>query len=60
MRVGGRKTSREAAALARDYELHLAEEVASGRLSRAELLRRAAVVGLSASTVQMLAAAVRR
>jgi peptide/nickel transport system substrate-binding protein len=43
--------------LARDYELHLAEEAAAGRLSRGELLRRAAVVGLSASTVPMLAAA---
>jgi peptide/nickel transport system substrate-binding protein len=41
----------------RDYELHLAEEAAAGRLSRAELLRRAAVVGLSASGVQVLAAA---
>jgi peptide/nickel transport system substrate-binding protein len=49
-------TSREAAGVARDYELHLAEEAAAGRISRAELLRRAAVVGLSASTVQLLAA----
>jgi peptide/nickel transport system substrate-binding protein len=43
--------------LARDYELHLAEEAAAGRLSRAELLRRAAVLGLSASTVGTLATA---
>jgi peptide/nickel transport system substrate-binding protein len=35
----------------------LAEEAAAGRLSRAELLRRAAVLGLSASAVQVLAAA---
>jgi peptide/nickel transport system substrate-binding protein len=48
--------SSEAAGVARDYELHLAEEAAAGRLSRKELLRRAAVVGLSASTVQLLAA----
>jgi peptide/nickel transport system substrate-binding protein len=57
VRLGGSDTSREAAAVARDYALHLAEEAAAGRLSRADLLRRAAVVGLSASTVQMLAAA---
>ena len=57
MRLGRSDTSREAAALARDYELHLAEEAAAGRLSRGELLRRAAVVGLSASTVAALAAA---
>jgi peptide/nickel transport system substrate-binding protein len=42
--------------VARDYVLHLAEEAGAGRLSRAELLRRAVVVGLSASTVQLLAA----
>jgi peptide/nickel transport system substrate-binding protein len=44
------------AEVSRDYELHLAEEAAAGRLSRAELLRRAAVVGLSGSAVQVLAA----
>jgi peptide/nickel transport system substrate-binding protein len=55
VRLGRSDTSRETAAVARDYRLHLAEEVAAGRLSRAELLRRAAVVGLSASTVQLLA-----
>jgi peptide/nickel transport system substrate-binding protein len=58
VRLGGSSdTGREAAGVTRDYELHLAEEAAAGRLSRSELLRRAAVVGLSASTVQMLAAA---
>lgn len=54
MRVGGRDTGRAAAGVTRDYELHLAEEAAAGRLSRADLLRRAAVVGLAASSVQML------
>jgi peptide/nickel transport system substrate-binding protein len=57
VRLGRSDTSREAAALAHDYELHLAEEAAAGRLSRGELLRRAAVVGISASTVSALAAA---
>jgi peptide/nickel transport system substrate-binding protein len=56
VRVGRNDTGREAAGVARDYGLHLAEEAAAGRLSRGELLRRAAVVGLSASTVQLLAA----
>lgn len=56
MRLGGRDT-RGAEGVARDYTLHLAEEAAAGRLSRAELLRRAAVLGLSASTVSVLAAA---
>ena len=55
MRLRRRTAARDG--VARDYELHLAEEAAAGRLSRSELLRRAAVVGLSASTVQMLAAA---
>jgi peptide/nickel transport system substrate-binding protein len=53
----GSDTTKEAAGVSQDYKLHLAEEAAAGRLSRAELLRRAAVVGLSASTVQLLAAA---
>jgi len=57
VRVGRNDTSKEAAGLERDYELHLAEEAVAGGLSRAELLRRAAVIGLSASTVQVLAAA---
>ena len=57
MRLGRSDTSRDGAGMVRDYELHLAEEAAAGRLSRADLLRRAAVVGLSASTVQVLAAA---
>ena len=56
MRLGRSDTTRAAAGVSRDYELHLAEEAAAGRLSRAELLRRAAVVGLSASAVQVLAA----
>ena len=56
MRLGGRDTT-DGASVAREYAFHLAEEAAAGRLSRAELLRRAAVVGLSASTVQMLATA---
>jgi peptide/nickel transport system substrate-binding protein len=55
--LGGSDTGRDASGVARDYELHLAEEAAAGRLSRSELLRRAAVVGLSASSVQMLLAA---
>jgi peptide/nickel transport system substrate-binding protein len=56
MRLGKTDTSKAAAGVARDYELHLAEEALAGRLSRAELLRRAAVVGLSASSVHLLAA----
>ena len=55
MRLGRRDTTGTEAKVGRDYTLHLAEEAAAGRLSRAELLRRAAVVGLSASTVQLLA-----
>jgi peptide/nickel transport system substrate-binding protein len=58
VRVGGRHRPGAAASpVAADYALHLAEEASAGRLSRAELLRRAAVVGLSAtSTAQLLAA----
>jgi peptide/nickel transport system substrate-binding protein len=56
VRLGERDTT-GAEGVARDYTLHLAEEAAAGRLSRAELLRRAAVLGLSASTVSVLAAA---
>jgi len=55
--LGGRDTRAEGVGVTRDYEHHLAEEASAGRLSRAELLRRAAVVGLSASSVQLLAAA---
>jgi peptide/nickel transport system substrate-binding protein len=54
VRVGGGDTT-GAGAVARDYALHLAEEAAAGRLSRAELLRRAAVLGLSAPAVSVLA-----
>jgi peptide/nickel transport system substrate-binding protein len=50
-------TSGAEAGVARDYTLHLAEEASAGRLTRAELLRRAAVVGLSASAVSALATA---
>ncbi len=58
MRLDGPNTTVDGGkGVARDYALHLAEEASAGRLSRAELLRRAAVVGLSASTVQLLAAA---
>jgi peptide/nickel transport system substrate-binding protein len=58
VRLAGRDTTGDGeTGIGRDYALHLAEEAAAGRLSRAELLRRAAVVGLSASTVQLLAAA---
>jgi peptide/nickel transport system substrate-binding protein len=55
VRVDGRDTTAAEAGVYREYALHLAEEASAGRLSRAELLRRAAVVGLSASTVQLLA-----
>ena len=57
MRLVGRETTGVGeTGVARDYAFHLAEEATAGRLSRAELLRRAAVIGLSASTVQVLAA----
>ena len=56
MRVGHSHAPVAGSAVARDYALHLGEEAAAGRLSRAELLRRAAVIGLSASTVQALTA----
>ena len=56
MRLGGRKAT-GTEGVAREYALHLAEEAAAGRLSRGELLRRAAVLGLSAPTVSLLAAA---
>jgi peptide/nickel transport system substrate-binding protein len=44
------------APLARDFAIHLSEEVAAGRISRAELLRRAAALGLTASALPALAA----
>lgn len=56
MRLGGRNAT-GTEGVAREYALHLAEEAAAGRLSRGELLRRAAVLGLSAPTVSLLAAA---
>lgn len=56
MRLGGRNAT-GTVGVAREYALHLAEEAAAGRLSRGELLRRAAVLGLSAPTVSLLAAA---
>lgn len=57
MRLARPHAKGDGGAVARDYAHHLAEEAAAGRLSRGELLRRAAVIGLSASTVQALAAA---
>jgi peptide/nickel transport system substrate-binding protein len=39
-----------------DYEYHLYEEARSGRMSRRDILRRAATMGLSASVVGVLAA----
>jgi peptide/nickel transport system substrate-binding protein len=39
-----------------DYEYHLYEEARSGRMSRRDVLRRAGVMGLSASVISLLAA----
>ena len=57
MRLSRRAHGERAAGLARDYELHLAEEGAAGRLSRSELLRRAAALGLTAAGAPLLATA---